>query len=160
MNEEKVIKRDRMRFVKNTLCSNLCYLGILLNVFYFVLLYRSDVGTYYYNIQIGASIVYNLLFLLIVFLSSEGVKNYGRSYSYILLAAGAMQIVRIFVIPLAAHTAMIEGTETAVMQSSQFIRSCIYLAVSAACLLISAMVNLIRCRELDEHMKTLEAQGA
>ena len=160
MNEEKVIKRDRMRFVKNTLCSNLCYLGILLNVFYFVLLYRSDVGTYYYNIQIGASIVYNLLFLLIVFLSSEGVKNYGRSYSYILLAAGAMQIVRIFVIPLAAHTTMIEGTGTAVMQSSQFIRSCIYLAVSAACLLISAVANLIRCRELDEHMKTLEAQGA
>lgn len=162
MNEEKLIQRDRMRFVKNTLCANLCYLGLLFDVFYFVLLYRSDVGTYYYTIQIGGSIVYNLLFLLVVFLCSEGVKNYGKSYSYILLAAGVMQVVRIFAIPMDAHAATIvmDGVETAVMQNPQFIREVIYLAASAACLIISAVVNVIRCNTLEEHNKYLESQKA
>ena len=162
MNEEKLIQRDRMRFVKNTLCANLCYLGLLLDVFYFVLLYRSDVGTYYYTIQIGASIVYNLLFLLIVFLSSEEVKNYNKRYSYILLAVGAMQIVRIFVIPMTAHssTVFVNGEDILVMQDSQFIRSVIYLAASAACLIVSAVVNVIRCNTLEAHNKYLESQKA
>ena len=162
MNEEKLIQRDRMRFVKNTMCANLCYLGLLFDVFYFVLLYRSDVGTYYYTIQIGASIVYNLLFLLIVFLSSEGVKNYGKSYSYILLGAGVMQIVRIFAIPMAAHAAtiVVDGAETAVMPDAQFIREVVYLVVSAACLIVSAVVNVIRCNTLEAHNKYLESQKA
>ena len=162
MNEEKLIQRDRMRFVKNTLCANLCYLGLLFDVFYFVLLYRSDVGNYYYTIQIGASIVYNLLFLLIVFLSSEGVKNYGKGYSYILLAAGIMQVVRIFAIPMSAHAATIavDGAEIAVMQDPQFIREVIYLVASAACLVVSAVVNFIRCNTLEAHNKYLESQKA
>lgn len=162
MNEEKLIQRDRMRFVKNTMCSNLCYLAILFDIFYFVLLYRSDVGTYYYTIQIGASIVYNLLFLLIVFLCSEGVKNYGKSYSYILLAAGVMQVVRIFAIPMAAHAAtiVVDGAEIAVMQDFQFIKSVIYLVISAACLIVSAVVNVMRCNTLEAHNKYLESQKA
>ena len=162
MNEEKLIQRDRMRFVKNTMCANLCYLGLLLDVFYFVLLYRSDVGTYYYTIQIGASIVYNLLFLLIVFLSSEEVKNYNKNYSYILLAVGVMQIVRIFVIPMGAHAATIsvDDVEIAVMQNPQFIRSVIYLAASAACLIVSAVINIIRCNTLEAHNRYLESQKA
>ena len=55
--EERAIQRDRMRFIKNSLSSNLAILGILFNVFYFVSIYKSDVDTYYYNILIGASIV-------------------------------------------------------------------------------------------------------
>ena len=162
MNEDKLIQRDRMRFVKNTMCANLCYLGLLFDVFYFVLLYRSDVGDYYYTIQIGGSIVYNLLFLLIVFLCSEGVKNYGKNYSYILLAVGVMQIVRIFAIPMSAHAAVItvNDVETAVMQGPQFIREVIYLTASAACLIISAVVNVIRCNTLEAHNKYLESQNA
>lgn len=162
MNEEKLIQRDRMRFVKNSLCANLCYLALLFDVFYFVLLYRSDVGTYYYTIQIGASIVYNLLFLLIVFLSSEEVKSYNKNYSYILLAVGAMQIVRIFVIPTAAHAAtiIVNGENVPVMQDPQFIRSVLYLIISAACLIVSAVLNIIRCNMLEAHNKYLESQNA
>ena len=71
--EENRIRRDRMRFIKNSLSSNLALLGILFDVFYFVNIYQSDVDVYYYNILIGASIVYNLIFMLAVFLSSEAV---------------------------------------------------------------------------------------
>ena len=75
---------DRMRYVKNTASSRLCYLAILLDVLYFVSIYKSDVGSWYYQILIGASIVYNLLFLLMAFLASEVVKSYQKTYSWLL----------------------------------------------------------------------------
>ena len=151
-----------MRFIKNSLSSNLAILGILFNVFYFVNLYQSDVGTYYYKIQIGASIVYNLIFMLAVFLASEGVKNYKKGYSYLLAAIGVMQIVRIFVIPMQAHSTptVISGVETTVMGNGQFYAIVAFLIISAVCLLASAVVNFIKCQELSEHLKTLETQRA
>lgn len=160
--EERTIQRDRMRFIKNSLSSNLAILGILFDVFYFVSIYKSDVGTWYYSILIGASIVYNLMFMLAVFLSSEGVKNYKKNYSYVLALIGVLQIVRIFIIPAQAHAAetVINGVTTNVMQNGQFYRVVAYLVISAICLLAAAVVNFIRCQELAEHLKTLEAQGA
>ena len=162
MTEERTIQRDRMRFIRNSMSANLCYLGILFNVFYFVNLYQSDVGNYYYQIFIGASIVYNLLFLLFVFLASESVKNYVKGYSYFLICAGVMQIVRIFYIPARAHAAMtaVNGVDVPVMGNGQFYMLVVFLLISAACLLVSAAVNLYKCRELAEHMKTLEAGNA
>ena len=78
-NKDAMIKKDRMRFIKNKMSSNLILLAIVANALYFVSIYRSDVGNYYYKIFIGASIVYNLVFMLTAFLSSEGVKNYNIS---------------------------------------------------------------------------------
>ena len=159
--EDRTIQRDRMRFIKNSLSSNLAILGILFNVFYFVSIYKSDVDTYYYSYIIGISIVYNLVFMLAVFLSSEGVKNYKKNYSYLLVVIGAVQIVRIFIIPMQAHSAAtVSGDPAVVMQDAQFIRVLIYLIASGACLVASAVVNFIRCNELQAHLKTLEAQGA
>ena len=160
--EDRAIQRDRMRFIKNSLSANLALLGILFNVFYFISICKSDVGTWYYTILIGASIVYNLVFMLAVFLSSEGVKNYKQGYSYLLAAMGVFQIVRIFIIPARAHAAetLINGETALVMQDGQFYRVTTYLIISAVCLIASAAVNLIRCRELAEHLKALDSQGA
>lgn len=160
MTEEKLIQRDRLRFIKNSLSANLCYLGILFDVFYFVLLYQSDVGTYYYNIQIGASIVYNLLFMLIVFLSSESVKSYVKNYSYVLCVAGVMQIVRIFNIPMAAHSAsiVVDGANVPVMDDTKFMLCVVFLAISAVCLIVAAVVNLNKCNALEAHSKYLAEQ--
>ena len=69
MTEERTIKLDRLRYTKNTASSRLVYLAILLDVFFFVSIYKSDVGSYYYNILIGASILYNLIFMLAAFLA-------------------------------------------------------------------------------------------
>ena len=160
--EERTIQRDRMRFIKNSRASSLAILGILFNVFYFVNIYKSDVSTWYYTILIGASIVYNLVFMLAVFLASEGVKNYKKNYSYVLAVVGVLQIVRIFIIPMRAHAAetLVNGETVMVMQDGQFYRVVIYLVASAVCLIASAAVNMIRCRELSEHLKTLGAQSA
>ena len=157
-NEEREIQLDRMRYMKNTASSRLCYLAILFDVFFFANIYGSDVGTWYYKLIIGASIVYNLLFMLIVFLGSEGVKNYKNAYTWPLLGIGAAQIARIFILPMQARSALIKigGAETAVMGSGQFIRAIIYLAVSAAALIAAAIINYRKCRALAGHLKTLK----
>ena len=160
--EDQYIQRDRMRFIKNSACANLCYLGLLFDVFYFVTIYRQDVGSYYYNIQIGASVVYNLVFLLAVFLSSEAVKNYKKNYSIVLIVAGVMQIVRMFVIPARAHGAqtLVNGEEVAVMSDGTFTKAVVYLGISAAAILFAAVLNYIRCTQLEAHVKSLEANKA
>lgn len=162
ISEESRIRRDRMRFIKNSLSSNLALLGILFDVFYFVNIYQSDVDVYYYNILIGASIVYNLIFMLAVFLSSEGVKNYKKNYSYLLAVVGLLQIVRIFIIPARAHAAvtLVNGESVVVMQNRQFTWVVACLVISAACLIASAVVNYIRCQQLSEHLGYLENQNA
>ncbi len=161
-NDDKYIKRDRMRYIKNSLSANLTYLGIVFDVLFFVNIYQSDVDTYYYTWLIGVSIIYNLMFMLIAFLSSEGVKNYKSGYTWSLAALGIGQIVRIFIIPMRAHNAvtLVNGVETLVMKNSQFMYVVTVLIASAVCLLAAAFVNFTRCRELSEHIKTLEAQNA
>lgn len=160
--EDRNIQLDRMQYVKNTSSSRLCYLGILLNVLYFVSIYKSDVASWYYQILVGGSIVYNLLFMLMVFLASEGVKNYQTSYSTLLFALGAGQLARIFILPLQAHAAVVKisGAEVVVMQNPQFIRVVIYLAGSAACLIAAAVINLKKARALAAHLAAKSAGQA
>ena len=162
MTEDREIQLDRMRYVKNTASSRLCYLAILMNVLYFVSIYKSDVGSWYYQILIGASIVYNLLFMLMAFLASEGVKNYQPRDSVGLLCLGIGQILRIFILPLQAHQALVKvgGAEIPVMGDGQFIRVIIYLAASAVCLLAAAAINRQKCAALSGHLKALEAKEA
>ncbi|MCR4950068.1 MAG: hypothetical protein K6A40_01965 [Solobacterium sp.] len=160
--DERTIARDRMRFIKNTQSSRLCYLGILFDVFFFVNIYKSDVGTYYYNYKIGLSIVYNLIFLLAAFLASEGVKNYKKEYSYSLFILGILQFVRIFIIPMQAHSAKIEvdNALVGVMGNGQFTLVCAYLIISGAALLIAGLINLKKYKELSEHLKSIGQEMA
>ena len=159
---DREINLDRMRYVKNTASSRLCYLAILLDVLYFVSIYKSDVGSWYYQILIGASIVYNLLFLLMAFLASEGVKNYQKNYSWLLYGLGIGQIIRIFILPTQAHNALVQvgGTEVPAMGDAQFARVIIYLLGSAACLIGAALINQRKCTLLEGHLNTLKAKGA
>ncbi len=161
-NEERYIQRDRMRYIKNSLSANLAILAILFDVFYFVSIYQSNVGNYYYNILIGASVVYNLIFMLAAFLSSEGVKNYKKNYSWLLILLGIGQVVRIFILPMRAHGATVAagGVETIVMTDGQFTWVVACLAASAACLIASAVTNYVKCGILEEHTKTPDGKTA
>jgi hypothetical protein len=163
MNEmnEQTIRLDRMRYTKNTTSSRLAILAILFDVFYFVSLYKTNVD-FYYNILMGASILYNLLFMLAAFLALEGVKNYKSGYSYLLCAMGIGQIVRIFILPVKAHatTLTVGATQVLAMSNGQFVRVIIYLAASAVCLVAAAVVNLNKSRALSAHIAGLEGQKA
>lgn len=151
----KTIKKDRLRYTKNKLSSSLIYFGILFNVLYFVSIYGSDVGTYYYNIKIGLSVVYNLIFLLVAFLASEGVKNYKFGYSYAIIVVGLLQIVRIFGIPAMAHSAkvMVVEVETSVMSDKQFIYVVICLLLSAAACVAAGIIGVYKAYTLEKYKK-------
>ena len=166
--EKKQIQLDRMRFNKNTLGSRLVYLAILFDVFYFVSVYESDVGTWYYQALIGISIVYNLVFMLVAFLASEGVKNYKTGYGYMLLALGAGQIARIFILPMMAHQAVTKRSdpvlkkvvEVSVMGDNQFLWIVVFLSLSAVCCIAAGVISVIRSRKLAAYKAALDEQPA
>lgn len=155
MSEDRVVELDRMRYTKNTTSSRLALLAIVFDVLYFISLYKSDVGTYYYSILVGGSIIYNLVFLLATFLCSEGVKKYQVSYSWAMVILGILQIVRIFIIPMGARQAVVNGAPA--METFQFVRIVIYLVLSAASLFASAYINLKKSRALSAHIASLQA---
>lgn len=157
---EKIIdvKSDRMRYTKNKISANLAYVSIFFNALYFVCIYSSDVRNYYYNIEIGISVIYNLLFMLFVFLSSEGVKSYDKKYSIVLSVIGALQIVRIFGIPLNAYYTFIELKKNQylqVMEADQFFLCVAYLSISAICAVAGGVIGFIKSKKLADYEKTL-----
>ncbi len=159
----KQIKKDRLRYTKNTLSSTLTYLAILANVFYFVNIYKSDVGNYYYKWIIGVSIVFNLLFMMTAFLCSEGVKNYHFGYSIVLIVIGAIQFVRIFIIPKQAAAAVVSQyneelnatVETAVMNGGQHTFVVICLIASGALCFIAGVVGILKNVTLNSYLKEI-----
>lgn len=162
MSEDRVVKIDRMRYTKNTASSSLALLAIVFDVLYFVSIYQSDVGSYYYTYLIGISVLYNLIFMLMTFLSSEGVKNYKRPYSWLLIALGVIQIARIFILPMGALEATINIKKEAVqvMGNAQFIYVVACLCISSVCCFASAVINLIKSRQLEKHIASLEEKAA
>ena len=166
MNEDEYIRRDRLRFTKNSRASTFVILAIVFDVLYFLNIYNSDVhynvGSFYYQIRIGVSIIYNLLFMLAAFLASEGVKNYKIGYAYLLIVLGVLQIVRIFVLPAQAAAAevTIAGETTKVMGTAQHITVIVYLLISAAFLFAGAYLGIKRSKELEAHLAYLESNPA
>ena len=153
----KQIEMDRMRYTKNKLSANLVLLAIVFDALYFVSLYKSDVGSYYYNILNGASIIYNLVFMLAAFLCSEGVKSRKGNYWPMLSALGIGQVIRMFIIPAQAHqaTATMNRVEMQVMGDGQYWWMIACLAISAACLIGAAVTSYIQNKQLNDYMKTI-----
>ncbi len=158
-NKEALIKKDRLRFTKNKMSSTLIILAIVVNALYFVSIYRTDVGTYYYNITIGASVLYNLIFMLVAFLTSEGVKNYKMSYAYVSIVLGILQIARIFYLPSEAHNTpnpMVGFEYEMVMSGEQFTYVTICLCVSAVLLVCAGIVGIMKTTTLNNYKAELE----
>ncbi|MBR3307662.1 MAG: hypothetical protein IKI75_10495 [Lachnospiraceae bacterium] len=160
LNDSAYVRADRMRYEKNRLSSNLAILSIVLNGLFFISIYKSNAGTYYYNLLMGASIVYNMLFMLVVFLVSEGSKSYHITYSYIAIAVGILQFARIAVFPMRAHNAevVVQDVSVKVMEDGQFFRVLVYLIGSGVCLLASAVIGIMRANTLSAHLRSLESR--
>lgn len=155
MSDIKNIKIDRMRYTKNKLSSTLAYVAIVFNVLYFVSIYSSNIGNYYYNMSMGFSVLCNLVFLLAAFLCSEGIKNYNIGYAYFLILLSFVQVARIFGIPRRAHSAVITlvDGEVNVMDDKQFMYVVICLLISAAACLIAGIVGIYKTVVLEKYKK-------
>ena len=160
--DDKFVRVDRMRYEKNKISSTLAILSIVLNALFFVSIYKSDVGTWYYSILVGVSIVYNLLFMMIVFLISEGSKSYKINYSYVAIVVGALQFARIFIYPRLAFAARTQATGeiVQVMKAPQHVRVILYLVASGLCLIASAVIGIQKCTALKKHMEQVQGSKA
>ncbi len=167
LNNDTLIKKDRLRYTKNKLSANLTYLAIVFNTLYFICLYSSDIkrqyiGSNYYVWMVGISVLYNLVFMLISFLCSEGVKSYNIKHGFTLLIVGAAQIARIFIWPVELHSTVAVGPsgEELVMQDGQFLRCIIYLLASAALCIIAGVVAVIKTTTLRSYEAELKRRGS
>lgn len=155
---DRMICKDRMRYTKDKLSANLVMTAIVLDVLYFVSIYKTDVGSYYYTWVIGASIIYNLLFMLTAFLASEGVKSRKTGYTGLLIGIGLMQFVRIFYLPAKAHAAsvVIQEVEYAVMSDGQYLFVVACLAISGICCIAGAIISAINNKTLANYIRSIE----
>lgn len=158
----QTIKKDRLRYTKDSFSSTMAILAIVFDCLFFVSIYQSDVGNFYYTWLIGVSIIYNLVFLLAAFLASESVKNRKSGYSGILVLLGVLQIVRIFILPAKAHGAVvvINGVEKIVMENGQYLYCVACLVISAVCCIAAALVSARNNKILADYMKTIETKAA
>lgn len=131
---------EKMKYKKNSLPYGLVLLGLVMDVFYFIALYKNN-STYYYELKIGLSILYNLIFMLIVFLSAENIKNYHISFSIVVIVVGIFQIARIFYLPLIAHN---DGE----LSDPHFIKLIIYLVTSAVFLISGGIISVVKSKLL------------
>ncbi len=156
------VKKDRMRYTKDKLSANLLLGAIVADVLYFVSLYQSDVETYFYTWKIGASIVYNLVFMLAIFLASEGVKNRLNTYLPVMLVAGIMQFVRIFYIPMQARDAVVTVGEVSrdVMSDGQFYFMVVCLAASGVMILVSCVTSFTNNKTLANYIRAQQNETA
>ena len=98
------ISIEKMKYKKDKSSANLAIIGLALNVIYFFTMYKNN-NNYYFNLSIGMSVLYNLVFMLAAFLTSEKLKAYEKAFSYTAIVLGVLQLVRIFNYPLDAYQA-------------------------------------------------------
>ena len=169
--EQVIISHDIMRYKKNKAAQILALLGLVFNCLYFMLLYGIS-GNFYYTTGsenyagltlMGVSVILTLVILLTVFLSSENVKNYKKTYSYVLLAIAVIQVVRIFGYPLWGLKNQILTVgyfgffPTPEQSWVEFTSLTVYLCASAACLVAAAVVGWIQSVRLGAYMAKVES---
>lgn len=159
---QKIIQSDIMRYKKNKLAQILAILGLVFNCLYFALLY-SYIAESFKTIVIGVSVILTLVTLLVIFMSSENVKNYRKAYSIVLLVIAAFQILRIFGYPLEGlrNQTLTSGYfgfyPTAEQSWVEFTILTVYLCASAGCLIASAVLGLIKSVQYEKYLKKVES---
>lgn len=138
---------DRMRYTKDMFSYWMCMLAIAFDAAYFVALYRSSALVSDYTT--GLDVVYNIVFMMIVFLASERAKTYARNWSYVILALGALQFFRIFLLP--AHFLALGQ-----LDAQLHLRVCVLLALSGAALLVGGVACFINATTLLNHQKNTD----
>lgn len=168
MSNGEIIKNDILRYKKNKVGSSLALLGLVFNCLYFMLLYSFN-SPEFYIIEIGVSVLLNLVLLLACFLSSESVKVYNRAYCIVLLVIAVLQIVRIWGLPLMGLNS--DAFKTTVnsqivardyfgfelSKNAAFTILVVWLVLSSGSLIASAVYSLLITTRYLKHVKAVES---
>ena len=162
LNSQKQTKLDRMRYTKNAFSSNMALLSIVANVVYFVVMYKINHRAMY-ELMMGASVITNLLFMLSVFLCSEGVKKYNIKFAIAMIVIGVIEFVRIFIWPLKMHNTetktIVPGGDPiigTVLTDGQFALVIVCLVCASACLIAGGVVGIIKGKQLAAYVESLK----
>lgn len=172
---QQIVADDIQRYKLNKLASSLALLAIVFNALYFCLLYSFTTSNFFSTWEIGISVIMTLVTLLITFLASEGIKNYNKKYAIVLIVLAVVQIVRMFGLPLEALNYDLGVKETIAQGGSgilaltgnyffteieseaAYVFLIIWLALSAASLVASAVIGYINSVRLENYNKKLES---
>ena len=145
LNEEE-IKTDIMRYKNNGTSFWLSILAIIADVVMFVIIYKRKECVP--DFQMGFDLLINVIYMLAVFLIAEKTKAYNKKASYAAFIVAAIQIARIFWIPLN----YLNNGLTVV----QF-WGCVGLIVLSAISLVAAgIVAIVKNNKLEAHLQKLE----
>jgi heme/copper-type cytochrome/quinol oxidase subunit 2 len=134
---------------------------------YFLVMYGQQVGNgqiaavyttgeAVYTAMMGASVIINLVVLLMGFYSSEEVKAYNRRFSFVLWALAVIQIVRIFIYPFKAYNTVIKTTNSYLINEGGLVALILFLVLSAGCFIASGVVGYTRSLHLEKYRKQVE----
>lgn len=159
-----ILQDDILRYKKNKFAAAFALLALVFNCLYFALLY-SILSTPLYKVQIGVSVIINLLVLLIGFYSSEGIKGYNKKFSIVLLVLAVVQVIRIIYYPsIGASKNWLVGDKknnlyffVEMSNSANASIMIIWLAASAACFVVSAVQGFIVAKRLENFQKKLDS---
>lgn len=152
-----VIQDDILRYKRNSRAGNFALLGLVFNCLYFMLLYSMQNAIFYKPI-IGASVILTLASLLLTFWSSESVKSYDKRFCYVLFVLAAIQVVRIFILPLQilGATDLVAYYFGAQLNNvSAFVILSLYLVLSAASLVAGGVFGYLGCVKRERHLKAI-----
>ena len=165
---QEIISSDIMRYKTNKLPASLALLGIVFSCLYFCLLYGFK-ESFFSQWKIGISVMLTLVFLLVTFLASEGIKSYKKNYSIVLLVLAVVQVIRMFGLPLEAlrYDAGLAATDKHALTIRYFFVDLpsgvsytiliVWLAASAACLVAAAVIGYINCVRLESFQKKVSS---
>lgn len=166
---QEILHSDIMRYKTNKLPASLALLSIVFSCLYFCLLYGFKTR-FFSQWKIGISVMLTLVLLLTTFLSSEGIKAYKKQFSIVLLVLAALQIIRMFGLPLEAlkYDSKLAASDVhafgelryfgaPLSSGASYALLIIWLAASAACLVAAAVIGYINCVRLEKFQKQIDS---
>jgi len=151
-------KVERMRYLKNNLGYGLVMLSL---IFFLVALFASiTYNSYLYqesndypkvltDMNLAIDIAISIVILLIGFLSAEKVKVYSKQYPFVIFVLAAINVYRIFTIPMSSITA---GNITPEYFTFNIL---IPQLISVGLMVAAGVISLIRSNKLHEHLKSV-----
>ncbi|MBQ2716992.1 MAG: hypothetical protein IJF75_00130 [Clostridia bacterium] len=147
------MRAELMRYRNDTLSYLLTLAGLALDACFLMFLYSSpnvrceDM----YGKIVGLDIFFNIIFLLIAFLTAEKVKTYSLNWCWSCLVLGLLQLPRIL-LPISLF-----GAKQLTVGKLIFLLVC--LIGSCACLVCACVFSYLKSHKLDKHLKEISNKG-
>lgn len=161
---EQEIKTDIMRYKNNGTSFWLSILAIIADVVMFIIIYKRKECVP--DFQMGFDLLINVIYMLAVFLIAEKTKAYSKKAAFAAFIIAAIQIARIFWLPLNYYNYHLEylryqageiADYTCIgLTFSQFLWCVGLIVVSAGCLVVAGIVAINKNQRLEVHLKMLE----